>query len=316
MKTNAIVEGAVSAAIIVLLSLLNLIFGFFSFLVPVPLAIIIYRHNLKTGMIVAFAAAMVSSLFLMSPLIGIDLLIVGILGIALGAALKENFKFIYLLLIGVGASVIGSIIRISSLAVISGFDPIESYTEITEGLTQQILELFERGSIPEELLMQYTEILSILPSMMQMMMPLLLVIIGFAETIIALIVLRIIFSRFKVMIPGIPPFITWKFPWYFVWGFIIAKAFGILLSYFPYELLQMVVVNMDVLFSVIFSIQGLSLGWYYLTRAGMSKILRIIVTILVLLTGNYLIYYLLMIAGVLDTWFDFRKLTKLEKEEK
>ncbi len=314
MRINAVTEGAMSVTIIVLLSILNAIFGFLGFLIPIPIAVLVYRHNLKVGGAASLAAALLVSLILMSPLFGLDLIIGSIVGIALGLALKENFKFTSLFIVGVGASIIASLLRISSFSVISGFNAIDTYLETIEEVSQQTLGFLQNMGISEQFLIQYSQELAALPSLFKMLIPVLLVFLGVFETIIALFVLKIVLNRLGVSIPKAPPFIEWKWPWYFVWGFILSKAMLIVEQYYSNDILQIIVINTDTFFSAAFFIQGLAIVWSFLIKARISRVFRIILVVLLLISGNVLIYYFLIMFGVLDTWFDFRKLT-VDKEE-
>ena len=77
MKTRTVTEGAMSAVIIVILSCFNFSFGFVGPLIPIPLAMIVHRHGLRAGIAVSFVSAAVTSLLLASPIIGLDLMIIG-----------------------------------------------------------------------------------------------------------------------------------------------------------------------------------------------------------------------------------------------
>lgn len=308
LRTNAVTEGAMSVTIIVLLNILNSIFGFFSFLIPIPIAVLVYRHNLKTGAVVSLVAALLVSLILVSPLFGLDLMITSIVGIALGLALKEDFKFTSLFIVGVGTSIIASLLRISSFSVISGFNAIDTYLETMNDVSQQTLAFLENMGISEQFLMQYAQELAVLPSLFKMLIPLLLLCFGMVETIIALFFLKIVLNRLGVSIPKAPPFIAWKWPWYFVWGFILSKAMLIAQQYYTNDVLQVIIVNIDMFFSGAFFIQGLAIVWSFLTKAHLSKFFMIFLAVVLLMSGNVIIYYFLIMFGVLDTWFDFRKL--------
>lgn len=316
MKTSAVTEGAVSAGIIVLLGLLSFTFGLFSFFIPVPLAVIVYRHNLKTGMLVAFASAAVASLLLMMPLLGLEILIVGFIGIVLGLAIKENLSFARTFIIGAGAAVLASILRLAALSLIADYNIIADFTQVWERVSRQALELWQASDMPSELLDQYTELFSSMPSLFAVLLPISILALSLFETILCLMFMNIVFKRFGVSLPKVPPFIRWQLPWHFVWGYIIGKALTIVYAYFPSQIMQALAVNVDLFFSGAFFIQGLAILWYYLTQAEIRKGFRIFITAVLLLTGNVLIFNILVMLGVLDTWFDIRKLNMEDKEDK
>lgn len=313
LKTRAVTEGAMSAVIIVLLSCFNFTFGFVGPLIPIPLAMVVYRHGLKAGMAVSFVSAAVTSLILASPIIGLDLMIIGILGIAIGLAVKEGFSFTYIFIVGVGASVIASVLRLFTFSLIAGYSLIEEFAVLWEGVSQQVLEFWQAADMPTEIMAQYTELITNMPTLFQMLLPVSVLIYGIFETVICLLGLGIVFRRFGVSLPRIPRFIHWKLPWYFVWGFIACKAMAIILDYFPSHIVQVIVLNLDLFFSGAFFIQGLAIMWFFMTQAEISKVVRVLITAVALVTGNVLVYYILTMLGVMDTWFDIRKLNNAGK---
>lgn len=316
MKTRAVTEGAMAASISVILSLLNYGFGFFGLLIPVPLALIVYRHNLKTAIAVSLASAIISSLVLMSPLIGLDIMIVGITGIALGLGLKEGFSHTRLVIIGVGAAIIAVLLRITTLALITDYDFVAEFLSLWENLSQQYLTIWESTGMPQDLLDKYADLLAKLPDLFKKIIPITILIYGLIDTLICLFFLRVLLKRFGVPVPPATPFIQWKLPWYFVWGYIISKAASILLMYYRNDFLQIIALNLDLFFSAAFCVQGLAILWSYLVHAGVRKSLCVILSVFLLLTGNIIILNILTILGILDIWFDVRKLNKEDKEEK
>ncbi len=316
MHTRAIAEGAVAAAIIVLFSILNLVFGVFTFFIPLPLAIIVYRHNLKSGIVVSLAAAAVIGIVSASPILGLEQIIVGILGITIGLALKENFSFGTVFCIAVGAAIIATIMRLTTLAVVMDYSLTDYFNEIWNNLSQQLIALEESADLSEDFFATQMELLSVFPNLLQMLIPIWILSISVFDTGITLFLLRIVGKPLGIKLPEIKPFIEWKLPWYFVWGFIFSKALALILTRFPHYYIQVVALNLDIFFSFLFFVQGIAIMWFYLTRAGIKKFFRVVLTILLVLTGNNITVYIFTMLGVLDTWFDIRKLSKVDKEEK
>lgn len=313
MKTRTVTEGAMSAVIIVILSCFNFSFGFVGPLIPIPLAMIVHRHGLRAGIAVSFVSAAVTSLLLASPIIGLDLMIIGFLGIAVGLAAREGFRFTYIFIIGIGAAVLASVLRLFTFSLIAGYSFLDEIAVLWEKVGQQMLEFWQARDLPPELIDQYTDLVTSMPQFFQMLLPVFILANGIFQTIICLFGLGISYKRLGMSFPPIPRFIHWKLPWYFVWGFILSKAAAIILAYFPHQSIKIIFLNLDVFFSGAFFVQGTAIAWFYMVKAGVSKPVRLLVTAIALLTGNALIYYILTMLGVLDTWFDLRKLNKADK---
>jgi uncharacterized protein YybS (DUF2232 family) len=62
---------------------------------------------------------------------------------------------------------------------------------------------------------------------------------------------------------------------------------------------------LQILFNYVFLLQGLAILWFFLDKANLPKLVRWIIIIFVF---NPLFTTLVVWLGVLDTWFNFRKL--------
>ncbi|NLM25320.1 MAG: DUF2232 domain-containing protein, partial [Firmicutes bacterium] len=122
-----------------------------------------------------------------------------------------------------------------------------------------------------------------------------------------LFVIRVILKRLGEQIPWVPPFVEWRLPWYFVWGFILALIFAFINFYYPSYILQAASLNLNVFFIYAFFFQGLAIVWHWMDNLSLPKILRFIFVFLVLFSG-WIWVTLIALAGLLDTWIDFRKL--------
>jgi len=54
----------------------------------------------------------------------------------------------------------------------------------------------------------------------------------------------------------------------------------------------------------------LAIMWFYMDQAQISKPLRVLITVLALAAAYSLVFYILTMLGVLDTWFDIRNPNK------
>jgi len=310
LKTRAVTEGAMSAVIIVLLGCLDFASGLLDPLIPIPLAVMVYRHGLKAGMAVSFVSAAVVSLVMASPIVGIGVMITGLLGIALGLAVKEKFSLPRVFAIGVGASVLAFVLRVITFSLLSGYSFIEEITVLWERVGQTWLDFLDHQELPQELAVPLKELAANMPAFARMLLPLAVLLYSLIDTVVCLFGLNIALKRFGASLPRIPRFIHWKLPWYFVWGFILDKAMAIILAYFPNQILQIAVLNLDLFFSGAFFVQGLAIMWFYMDQAQISKPLRVLITVLALAAAYSLVFYILTMLGVLDTWFDIRNPNK------
>ncbi len=315
LRTHALTEGAMLAAITVLIALMGRYISFMSFILPVPLGILVYRHGLRSGILVSVTSSFLVAITLSNLLFSVQVLIIGVLGIALGMGLRESFHFAQLLLVGVVSSVITFLLQIFVYSLLFGENLLTLAFEMWEkGLTQS-LEFYQDLGFSPELIAESEEQVLIMVELLRTAIPLSLVMGGFLFTLVNLGVIRFILRRLgDTSIPWLPPFSTWQWPWYFVYGIIFGLSFSVLSLYTTSEIWHIIAINLYFFFLYAFVIQGFAIIWFYLNTYNVNKILRIILIFLIIQSGNF---FSIAIAffGIFDTWFDFRKLKKGNETE-
>ena len=128
-----------------------------------------------------------------------------------------------------------------------------------------------------------------------------------------LILDKIIFFRGESEVMKTKPFIQWRMPWYFIWGFLLGLA-GELLYYQTGVYADFVYyfsLNSFTIFNLIFFIQGLSIMFSFFHKYDLKLAAKIALS----LTGFLLQMFFLGITwiGVFDVWFDFRILNERVK---
>ncbi len=313
MRTRALTEGAMLAAITVLFALIGAYVGFITIIIPVPLGLLVYRHGLRNGIIVSLTSAFLAALTLSSVFVAIELVTIGVLGVALGIALREKFGFVQLVIVGVGASIVATLMQIFAYSLIFGHNLFEMYLEVWEQSSEHWFSVWEGLGLSEEMLAQYELVLGAIPETLRLLFPIILVGMGLMRTMANLFVMRIVLKRLGETLPWFPPFAQWRWPWYFVYGFILGRLFSIIALYVPGNIWQLVGFNLDVFFLYAFFIQGLAITWFYMEKYKIHKIVRVILILFLFQPGSILLLFIAL-AGILDTWFNFRKL-KTDKDD-
>ncbi|HEY8531944.1 MAG TPA: DUF2232 domain-containing protein [Limnochorda sp.] len=112
--------------------------------------------------------------------------------------------------------------------------------------------------------------------------------------------------------PG-KPFIRWRFSWFLAWGYIIGQLLvmgvrsGRLAD--PGGRLAAVGLNLVLIFTYLFLVEGLAVIWFYLDKWGVGKGVRLLLTVL-LITPFLPLMEPVAWLGMLDAWLDFRKLQR------
>lgn len=109
------------------------------------------------------------------------------------------------------------------------------------------------------------------------------------------------------------PFVRWRFPWLLAWGYILGQllllAVRARVAPASEETLASAGLNLVLVFTYLFFIEGLAVVWFYLAKWGAGKGFRWLVT-LFLVTPFFPLVEPVAWLGMLDAWLDFRKLQR------
>lgn len=94
----------------------------------------------------------------------------------------------------------------------------------------------------------------------------------------------------------------WKLPEKVIWVVIGAGIFSLL----PIEFLRPVAINSLILFSIVYCFQGMSIAIFFMHKWNVPLLLRLFFYIMLVFQSFGTL--ILLICGIADIWFDFRKL--------
>jgi len=102
--------------------------------------------------------------------------------------------------------------------------------------------------------------------------------------------------------PCWPKYQMWALPDRLIWILIAAAAFALL----PLGLVRQVGINLLILLSIIYSFQGLAVAVFFMTKWNIPLLLRSFFYVMLIFQSFGTV--LLLITGIADIWFDFRKI--------
>lgn len=314
------------------LSLLLYLSGFFVFFSPLPLVLTARRRGLLP-MLVSFAVALIL-LFLLYrlpqtplpflPLAGLSsrfgsdgvtvlsllyFFFYGWLGLTLsvvstrGGSLEQN-----LLIVLVSVSVV-PVLLLLGFAKGMGLDLPMEFRAALQDLIGQMLTLQEKSGLRGDELQILRQYAVILVGRMVEVLPALFVNMTLLVTSLNILFLRrwIGTERF---FPGWPEFALWRLHEFWIW---LPIAFGALFFanlYLIHSLpIGTVVLNLLLVLAAVYFFQGLAiLSWVF--RRKFPPLLRIACTLLILLFLQ-MVGIVIVVVGLFDFWFDFRKLKRV-----
>ena len=306
-KSKSIVEAGIMSAITFVLMMLTSLPGIgtiISFAIPIPIALLYLKYNLKTSICSIVISGILIGFF-MGSIYGIQLAITnGIIGLVLGNCVKKKFSgiksFIYLIV----ANTIGVLIEISLLFSV--------FTEIT--FNQYINELVnvfnEAAKISEQMMgssQANTQMIELMKSMdasfIINMIPMVLVMVIIMRAFLSYTVGKYIINKLGFKLNSLPPFSKWFFKPILIATVVVINLFVMLLvSKGVISNKGIYMLTLNLLFAMLI-IQGLAVVSNLLKyRYGFSNFLIVFISILMVTS----IPQLFGLLGMVDVLIDIR----------
>jgi uncharacterized protein YybS (DUF2232 family) len=306
-KTRSVVETGIVAALGAVATILGYYVPFlnlFLIFTAIPFAVITLRNGISYGIAGAFVASILVAITT-NPLSALIVLFSsGINGIFLGIVVKRGLKAGPAILVTTAATLFSLYLSYYVILPLTGVD-------LATQIDQMVVEMNETmklmqtslNSTPEaaaesaKLMEAYTQNLKLL-------IPAGIILSALASASANYMLLRAILRRMRVALPEMKPFQEFRLPGSVFFGMLIM----IILSYVSGKLgiikSEALLVNIYAVFSIGFTLQGVAVLIYFFRRIPGRRVLKILLVVLIMMTGNSL--YLTML-GMLDILFNFRK---------
>jgi len=308
--TKSLVEGALLAAINIVLSIMALympILGTFATLVwPVPIVILGIRHGLKTSVLSAVVAGIFVAI-LSGPFQALSIVIsFGLIGIAMGWAINKKYSPFKVLTIGGAASLVSKVMLVFLTMLMMGINPISEEISILKESFSMAGSLYEKfGMDPQSVkstMESFNKSLELLP----ILVPGIFIVASALDSYLTYIVSKAVLARMGQKLENLTPFWRWRFPDFTVAFFLLGHLLVLLETYWPVGVLKAIGMNIVMVFGFAFYIQGFSLLAYYMGKYNVSKPLRLFIAFFVMFNPVFL--QILFFAGMFDILFNFRKI--------
>lgn len=269
-KTSAMVEAGILAAIAIVFAIISMyvpvIGSFINFLWPLPIAICGMRNGLRWS-VMTLIVADIAVAVLISPLHAFSLLAAfGLVGLTLGECMRRGYKPFKLMLISSVACLISIGASFLIALYIMGIQPVDMmFTSLEEAARESVGYYQSMG-------MSQTEIDAAVKSnaemlrMMRLIMPgaffLCAPIIAFVNYLAA----RKILSKLGAAFEEFPPFTQWNVPGWMLWPYGISLLMVSYYVQYPESLMYHISVNLQVITSVFFVLQGIALIYWWLEK--------------------------------------------------
>jgi|GEM_PF-807450 len=319
-------EGAVLAVTAVLMALTGAFFPLPLWLVtPAPLAALAYRYGYRlsigtavlmvflvgyveqqvfAGLAQAFPAASLRYSLLGMLAVPVTL---GLIGLVIGGAWREGAGAGQTLVLAVLAALLPPVALWLGVRLVQGIDLVTVFVDNWLQLARAMADQAAAGGVAQETVDSLRLMIDDTERGFAVMRPFLpgfAVVMASVTAAINLALTRVLLVRMGERPAWFPPFARWRLPWPLALGFIAGHGLLLVGTATGNTGVAIAGENLRLMFHLLFAVQGLAIGWYWLEVRGLAPLWR------VLLLGAVVLWLPAAAAwvGVLDTWFNFRRL--------
>lgn len=308
-RSNVITEGAMAAALFVVLLLLSVLVPVLNILLvwflPIPFIIFVIRNGWRPGVMLALAAIVVASL-----VIGVTGLIFALMfgtgGIVAGLLYRQK-RSAFAVLLGGGLAYTTSMIVVFGLLIwLLGVNLIEQNIQL---LTQAIDQAQSMSQLPVTGDVSPFEVMKKQIEMLRYFAPMLFVLSGAVYALVSQLVSTPILKRFGLgaYVPEWLPFRQWLFPKSMIWYYLIVLVIKFLEDFSPGSAWFIMYYNIFMFLSLIMLIQGYAFIFYFAHQKHWHKSIPVLILISsFLLSVLFPFITLVIFLGILDIGLDLR----------
>lgn len=308
-KTRMLTEGAMLAAVFGVMLLVALHVPVIRIIVlvflPLPFILFCAKYPLRSILVFCLVCLLVSAI--MGTVMAIPMAVsFGCIGFVMGYAiqLKKSKLFIYIAtsLAFLAVTIIGlfAALKLFHLNIIA------ENLNIMQQSIEQSKSLVNSLGEPQAYEDRFAQMADAASQMYSVYLPSLLLLSAFIAVLVLISVDFPIAKRFGVPVPSFPPFREMRLPGNILWYFILAMAANLLMRGDTGSFFAKVVLNLMLIFQILILLQGYAFISFVSHEKKWPKGLLAIAVILSIMFSPLL--YLVMIFGIMDLGFDFRRM--------
>lgn len=308
-KIKPLVESSLLATLTVLFALVSVylpLIGFFlTLLMPLPIIFLGIRHGLKWSIMATVVAGLIS-IILMHPIYAIIMVIsFGCIGIALGHAFHQEYSPTKSLICGAVAVCLSITLGTMVSLVALGINPITIQIDAVNKAASFFLT-YNQPALAGIDLSALSEKIQLITKLFFIVLPAGFIISSIILSYINIMMTISILKKLGYSMSSFPPLRQLTLPGYFV----LLYGLAMLLTYFgqvkKIDLFYHVGLNLQLLVNSFLLIQGLAISSYLANKYHLSKIVFIVIMFFIF--SNEISIQVLILGGLFDLSFDYRKL--------
>ena len=309
-RVKPMVESGILSAVAILFAIISayvpVLGAFINIIWPVPLVLLGVRHGHKWSIMATVVAGLITAM-LLHPLHAVSVVVgFSLTGIVLGLCIRNNLGTIKTLAFGSLASFVSKMAVIGISLVVLGTNPLNLQDESMGRALEQVINMYRSFGIPEEELGKMAEMMKATMNLMQVILPAGFVLASIFETWLNFMLSRAVLKKLGHQLSPFIAFKYWRVPYGTIYVWAISSGLTLLANMYKYELVGKILMNIQILASLVLICQGLALFYFLAGKYNLSRFVRNVILIIVLTNG--LLTQALLFAGAFDLIFDYRKL--------
>lgn len=310
LKTKRLTDAALATSILTIFAMIgSFIFPYIDFIYPLPAILLAKRQDWKISTMALVTAAMV--VFILTGMIQTSvyyLVLYTPMASVMCYFISKDERPWKAIIFGGVAYLLSFVVLIMMMQTFMGIDFVEQIREtFVESLNIQE-SLFSRFEGMQEQLAATKQMYEAMLEAFVLLMPGIIIIAALSMSAINYIAAYKMGRKLRVNIVPIGRFSKFRLPDNIAIGILIFMGGTYIISKTNFVNSDTLTANLLFIFQILFFVQGLSIVRYLMDRYKISKILRVIMTLVIIFNG-----YLVMATtfmGLFDQIFDIRKIKK------
>jgi uncharacterized protein YybS (DUF2232 family) len=305
--TRGLTEGAILAALTAIIGAVGLLAPPVAVLLaPLPIMLLVIRWGLRIAILACIIAA--AALFQFAgPLNALSAVAMfAPLGLTLGWGVRRGLAAQWTILVGSVAFLFASMAMIAAAGALMHQDVMGDFITGQVKAMQMAMDMQRRFGAPAQQVDEMRKLVEMLPQFLRTALPVALALGALLWSYLCYTLARSVLRRVGHPLPGVPPLLTWRLSTalstVMLWAGAILSLAAIRIPQFGGAALDGMLVNLFV-----FGFQGVLVGITWANRRGYPAFIQILFGFM-LLGAGILPLLGLAILGMLDTWWDFRRL--------
>ena len=306
--TRGLTEGAILAALTAVIAAAGLLFPPVAVLLaPLPIMLLVIRWGMRIAVLATIIAA--AALFQFTGPVNAASAVAAFapLGLALGWGVRRGMAAQWTILIAAVPFLLSLFAMVAAGGVLLHQDLIGDLITIQVKAMQTAVDVQQRLGVPSTQVAEVQKMIAVLPHLLRTMLPVAFGLGALLWSYLSYTVARSVLRRVGHPLPAVPPIVTWRLPpalaSVMLWAGAILSLAAVRAPQFGGAAFDAMLVN---LFA--FGFQGALVGVAWANRRGYPRFVQILFGAM-LLGAGVLPVMALAILGMLDTWWDFRRLT-------